>query len=301
MSKVTHPKIGFVGLGQMGNGMACNLANAGHSLYVHDQSATAIARFDNTKAICCQNLSEIAQSCSLVFLCLPSAKEVDEVLFGPKGLVDNVKAEISIIDTSTLERSEALQFHGQLAHKAILYADCPVSGLPARARDGKLTLMFGGSQALFEQVSPLLELLGKNIVYCGEVGSGQLMKAVNNIIYNINIVALCEILPLAVTGGISVDALEQAVTSASSRSFAGDHFIPRMLAREFEGDFPLAGAYKDILNMQKVATEKQALTPLMNAMISSYQNALADGLGDEPKSAIIKIYEKVLGVEFKRE
>ncbi len=285
----------------MGSGMASNLTNAGHQLYVHDQSASAMARFADTNAICCQSLSEIAQNCSLVFLCLPSAKEVDKVLFGPKGLVDNVKAQISIIDTSTLERSEALQFHGQLTHKAIQYADCPVSGLPARAREGKLTLMFGGSQNLFEQVSPLLELLGKNIVYCGEVGSGQLMKAVNNIIYNINIVALCEILPLGVAAGISIDALEQVVNSASSRSFAGDHFIPRMLAREFEGDFPLAGAYKDILNMQKVATEKQALTPLMNAMISSYQNALADGLGDEPKSAIIKIYEKVLGVAFKRE
>ena len=285
----------------MSSGMAANLTTAGHNLYVHDQSASAMVRFAETKAICCQSLSGIAQTCPLIFLCLPSAKEVDDVLFGPNGLVANTDSEISIIDTSTLERSEALQFNDQLAHKGIHYADCPVSGLPARAREGNLTLMFGGSQTLFEQVSPLLELLGKNIVYCGEVGSGQLMKAVNNIIYNINIVALCEILPLGVAAGISIDALEQVVNSASSRSFAGDHFIPRMLAREFEGDFPLAGAYKDILNMQKVATEKQALTPLMNAMISSYQNALADGLGDEPKSAIIKIYEKVLGIEFKRE
>ena len=285
----------------MGRGMAANLTTAGHNLYVYDKSASAMARFTDTNAICCQSLSEIAQTCYLIFLCLPSAKEVDDVLFGPNGLVENANAEISIIDTSTLERSEALQFHDQLANKGIQYADCPVSGLPARAREGRLTMMFGGLQILFEQVSPLLELLGKNIVYCGEVGSGQLMKAVNNIIYNINIVALCEILPLGVAAGISIDALEQVVTSASSRSFAGDHFIPRMLAREFEGDFPLAGAYKDILNMQKIATEKQALTPLMNAMISSYQNALADGLGDEPKSAIIKIYEKVLGVEFKRD
>ena len=284
----------------MGSGMAANLTTAGHNLYVHDQSVSAMARFADTNAVCCQSLSEITQTCSLIFLCLPSAKEVDDVLFGPNGLVENANAEISIIDTSTLERSEALQFHDQLANKGIQYADCPVSGLPARAREGRLTLMFGGSQMLFEQVSPILELLGKNIVYCGEVGSGQLMKAVNNIIYNINIVALCEILPLGVAAGISIDALEQVVTSASSRSFAGDHFIPRIMAREFEGDFPLAGAYKDILNMQKVATEKQALTPLMNAMISSYQNALADGLGDEPKSAIIKIYEKVLSVEFKR-
>ena len=298
---MTHPKIGFVGLGQMGGGMASNLTAAGRALYVHDKSSTAKAGFNNTKAICCQNLNEIVPACSLVFLCLPSAKEVGEVLFGPNGLVDKSPTKLSIIDTSTLERSEALQFHDELALKGIQYADCPVSGLPARAREGKLTLMFGGSQTLFEQVSPLLALLGNNIVYCGEVGSGQLMKAVNNIIYNINIVALCEILPLAVAGGISADALEQVVTSASSRSFAGDHFIPRMLARKFDGDFPLAGAYKDILNMQKVATEKQALTPLMNAMICSYQNTIADGLGDEAKSAIIKIYEKVLSVEFKRE
>ena len=166
--------------------------------------------FANTKANCCQHLSEIAQTCSLIFLCLPSAKEVDDVLFGPNGLVENANAEISIIDTSTLERSEALQFHDQLAHKGIHYADCPVSGLPARAREGKLTLMFGGSKTLFGQVSPLLELLGKNIVYCGEVGSGQLMKAVNNIIYNINIVTLCEILPLGVAAGISIDALNRS-------------------------------------------------------------------------------------------
>ena len=218
----------------MGSGMAANLTTAGHNLYVHDQSVSAMARFADTNAVCCQSLSEITQTCSLIFLCLPSAKEVDDVLFGPNGLVENANAEISIIDTSTLERSEALQFHDQLAHKGIHYADCPVSGLPARARGGKLTLMFGGSQILFEQVSPLLELLGKNIVYCGEVGSGQLMKAVNNIIYNINIVALCEILPLGVAAGISIDALEQVVTSASSRSFAGDHFIPRIMAREFE-------------------------------------------------------------------
>ena len=188
---MTHPKIGFVGLGQMGSGMAANLTTAGHNLCVHDQSVSAMARFADTNAVCCQSLSEITQTCSLIFLCLPSAKEVDDVLFGPNGLVENANAEISIIDTSTLERSEALQFHDQLAHKGIQYADCPVSGLPARAREGKLTLMFGGSQILFEQVSPLLELLGKNLVYCGEVGSGQLMKAVNNIIYNINFCCTC--------------------------------------------------------------------------------------------------------------
>ncbi len=119
--------------------------------------------------------------------------------------------------------------------------------------------------------------MGAFIVHCGDVGSGQLMKAVNNIIYDINIVALCEILPLAVSGGLSVDALHQVVTTASARSFAGDHFVPRMLDRHFTDDFAMKNAYKDILNVQKLAVEKKAMTPLMNAMTSSYQNAIAQG------------------------
>jgi 3-hydroxyisobutyrate dehydrogenase-like beta-hydroxyacid dehydrogenase len=140
--------------------------------------------------------------------------------------------------------------------------------------------------------------MGEFIVYCGESGAGQMMKAVNNIIYDINIVALCEVLPLAVAGGLSTEALTQVVTTASARSFAGDHFVPRMLARQFDDDFPMEDAYKDILNVQRIAIEKRAMTPLVNAMTSSYQNAIAAGYGREPKSAIIKIYEKALGTEF---
>ena len=139
--------------------------------------------------------------------------------------------------------------------------------------------------------------MGEFIVYCGESGAGQMMKAVNNIIYNINIVALCEVLP-AVAGGLSTDALTKVVTTASSRSFAADHFIPRMLQRQFNNDFAMENAYKDILNIQRIAIETRALTPLVNAMTSSYQTAISAGLGSEPKSAIIKIYEQVLGTEF---
>ena len=83
----------------MGSGMAANLTTAGHNLYVHDQSASAMVRFAETKAICCQSLSGIAQTCPLIFLCLPSAKEVDDVLFGPYGLVSNTDSECSIIAT----------------------------------------------------------------------------------------------------------------------------------------------------------------------------------------------------------
>ncbi len=298
---MSNSGIGFIGLGQMGRGMARNLGRNSRPFYVFDQSADAMAELGESGAVLSESLEAISEDCHLLFLCLPSDKEVNDVLFCSGGIVESAQPGMTIIDTSTIDRNEAVRIHDVLAAQNVTYADCPISGLPFRANDGTLTLMFGGDRVLFERVLPQLEQMGEFIVHCGEIGSGQLMKAVNNIIYDINIVALCEILPLAVAGGLSVDALHQVVTTASSRSFAGDHFVPRMLDRQFDGDFPMKDAYKDILNVQKLAVETKAMTPLMNAMTSSYQNAIASGYGSEPKSAIIKLYEQVLSTKFSRD
>ena len=290
--------IGFIGLGQMGLGMANNLARLDNQLYAYDRAVEIINKVEGENTIIAKSVANIVKHCDLIFLCLPSAKEVKEVIFSSGGIADSAPSNLSIIDTSTIDRTEAIAIHDQLANRGIAYADCPISGLPFRAKEGTLTIMFGGSRKLFEGTRRELEIMGEFIVYCGESGSGQLMKAVNNIIYDINIVALCEVLPLAVAGGLSTDALTKVISTASSRSFAGEHFLPKMLARQFDNDFAMEDAYKDILNIQRVAVEKQAMTPLVSAMTSSYQIAIAEGLGREPKSAIIKVYEKVLGHRF---
>ena len=298
---MSNSGVGFIGLGQMGLGMANNLGRLAKPFYAYDLSSEASDRLENDNIIVTNTIADMAENCHLIFLCLPSAKEVNDVIFGENGVADSALPNLSIIDTSTIERTEAIAIHKKLAEQGIAYADCPISGLPFRALDGTLTMMFGGSQTLFDQTKPELESMGDFIIYCGESGTGQMMKAVNNIIYDINIVALCEVLPLAVAGGLSSDALTKVVSTASSRSFAGDHFLPKMLARQFDNDFAMEDAYKDILNVQKVAAEQHAMIPLVNAMISSYQNAIAAGLGREPKSAIIKVYEKVLGKKFSAE
>ena len=295
---MSNSGIGFIGLGQMGLGMANNLGRVASPFYAYDALSDATNRLSGDDIIIASSVSSMAENCHLIFLCLPSAKEVKEVIFGTGGIADSALPNLSIIDTSTIDRTEAISIHNQLANQGITYADCPISGLPFRAADGTLTLMFGGSRELFDATKRELDAMGEFIVYCGESGTGQMMKAVNNIIYNINIVALCEVLPLAVAGGLATDALTKVVTTASSRSFAADHFIPRMLERQFNDDFAMESAYKDILNIQRIAVENKALTPLVNAMTSSYQTAISAGLGSEPKSAIIKIYEQVLGTEF---
>ena len=148
---------------------------------------------------------------------------------------------------------------------------------------------------MFDEARPYLDIMGQFVVHCGDVGMGQLMKAVNNIIYDVNIAAICEVMPLAVKAGLAPDTLAEVLTTASARSFASEYFVPRILEGRFEGDFSMRAAYKDIVNVQEVAARLEASLPVVNAMVSTYQAAMDMGFGDEPKSAMVKVYEDRLG------
>ena len=290
---------GFIGLGRMGAGMALNLLNKVPHLRVFDPVPEALARLTLAGATASPSPAAMAEECDLIFLCVPFAPEVRDVLFGERGIA-SAEREMVVIDTSTLDRDDALAIAGEAAERGITYWDCPVSGMPFRAENGTLTTMFGGTPEAFGTYQPLLVAFGEDTIHAGPLGSGQAMKSINNIIYNVNIAALAEVLPMAVKAGLDVDALAHLVTSASSRSFASEYFVPRMLDRAFDKDFTLSAAYKDIVNVQRMGIETRASLPVVNAMISSYQAAIAAGYGDQPKSAMLKIYEDALGVEFTR-
>ncbi len=169
--------------------------------------------------------------------------------------------------------------------------------MPFRAENGTLTMMFGGSTDMFATMRSYLDVMGQCIVHCGEVGMGQLMKAFNNIIYNVNIAVICEVMPLAVKAGLEPGKLAEVLTTASSRSFASEYFVPRILARQFDGDFSMQAAYKDIVNIQQVAARFQASMPIVDAMVSTYRAAMEMGFSEQPKSAMVEVYEKDLDQE----
>ncbi len=291
--------VGFIGLGRMGGGMAANLLKSIGTLYVHDPLPAAAEPLVAAGATACASPAELAAKCDLVLLCLPFSPEVRTVVFGENGVASAGRKGQTIVDTTTLDRTDALAFAEEAAAQGIAYWDCPISGMPFRAHDGTLTVMFGGTKDAFDDAKPYLESFGTDIIHCGPLGTGQAMKSLNNVIYNVNIVALCEILPLAVSVGLDPDEVARVVTSASSRSFASEYFVPRMMDRKFDSDFAMQDAYKDIVNMQKMAVEKKAMLPVVNAMVASYQAAISAGYGAEPKSSILKIYEQALGVEFR--
>jgi 3-hydroxyisobutyrate dehydrogenase-like beta-hydroxyacid dehydrogenase len=292
-------KVGFIGLGRMGRGMAANLVAAGVDLVVHDQLAPARDALRERGAAVAADAAAVAEACELVFLCLPFAPEVREALFGPRGVRDGARPGLTVVDTTTLDHRDAQRIAEEASSERIAYVDCPISGMPFRAENGTLTMMFGGDEALFSSVRPLLEHMGEFIVHCGPVGSGQAMKALNNIVYDVNIAAFCEVLPLAVKFGLDVDTVARVLTSGTSRSFASEYFVPRILERGFDTDFSMGAAYKDIVNVQEIAGRLHASTPVINAMVATYQTAMAMGYAEEPKSAMSKVYERVLGIEVK--
>ena len=291
--------VGFIGLGRMGVGMARNLSKSGVPLWVHDVNPTAAEALGETNISAVTPPTELAERAQLVFVCVPSETESDSVLFGEHGITTNIDG-LTIVDLTTMNRGAAITLSQRAQDAGCTYFDCPISGKPFRADAGTLTIMFGGTDEGFAYAKPYLDVMGECVVHCGEVGSGQLMKALNNIVYDVNIAAICEIMPLAVKAGLEPTTLARVLTTASGRSFASEYFAQRILDREFEGDFTLRGAYKDIVNFKAVAAQLGASLPVVNAMIATYEATINEGYGDQPKSAMIKRYEAQLKQEVRR-
>ncbi len=297
---MSENSVGFLGLGRMGFGMASNLAKAGVSLAIFDVRPEVMEKIAALGASPAAGPGDLASGVDYLFLCLPSETEVEDVLFGQSGVSSRARDGLVVVDTTTMNHRAALELAERSESVGISYSDCPISGMPFRAANGTLTMMFGGSAERFDEVRAYLDIMGEFIVHCGDIGTGQLMKAVNNIIYNINIVAFCEVMPLAVKAGLTTDKLEKVLTTASARSFASEYFIPRILDGSFEGDFPMQAAYKDIVNIKELAARLHASTPVVDAMVSTYRTAMDMGFGAEPKSAMIKVYEDRVGQEVRR-
>lgn len=292
--------IGFIGLGRMGYGMARNLLQADVPLHIHDarrEPMDALAEYGATLAA---DPAELAGRAELLFVCVPSETESEAVLFGERGVTQRSTTGHVVVDTTTMNLGAALQLAARAERAGLRYYDCPISGLPVRADNGTLTMMFGGAPTTFADVKPYLDIMGEFVVHCGAVGTGQLMKAVNNVIYDVNIAAVCEVLPLAVKAGLDPETVATVVTTASARSFASEYFVPRILEGRFDGDFSLQGAYKDIVNIEEVAARFDASLPVVNAMMATYRAALDMGLGEQPKSAMIKVYEHRLDQKVRR-
>jgi len=293
-------KVGFVGLGQMGKGMALNVLKAGFDLTVFDIREEAMNGLASQGAKRARSPANLAHQVDWIILSLPDANVVEQVVFGEDGLVQDHEGELILVDCGTTDYQETLRFSRSLQKYGIRFIDAPVTGMDARARDGTLTIMCGGKEEDVHQIRPLLEAVGNRIVYMGSVGSGQLTKLVNQLLYNANVATLAEVLPMAVKLGLDPEKIAEVINTGSGRSLASEFFLPGILENRFNRAYSLKNAYKDMISAAAISAENQIPLPMVHAATTTYQMALALGLGDEDKGAMIKVFERVLNVLFRR-
>jgi 3-hydroxyisobutyrate dehydrogenase-like beta-hydroxyacid dehydrogenase len=293
-------RIGFIGLGQMGKWMAHNILGKGFDLTVSDIDAAAVTALTGGGAKSAATPAEVAERTDWIFLSLPNAEVVRQVVFGESGLLTRARAGQVVIDLGTTTYMATLEMGAKLKQQGIHFADAPVSGMEARARDGTLTIMYGGDESLFQQILPVFDVVGNLVLYMGQLGCGQLTKLINQLLFNISAAAIAEILPMAAKLGLDPEKVVSVVTSGTGRSFAAEFFGPRILENKFSEGYALKNAYKDMVSAAEICAQTKIPLPMVHAATTTYQIALAEGYGDEDKGAMIKVFERLLGVEFRK-
>lgn len=292
-------RIAVMGLGQMGWPIARNLARKGtgaETIVAIDADPARVASLSEPGITVTTDRDAVAGADVLV-LCLPDGDVVEAVLFGPDGLVPRLAPGATVIDLSTIAHDQAVRLGEALEAQGFSVLDAPVSGAPAGAEAGTLTVMCGGTPETFAAMSPLLDRIGTQVLHMGPLGSGQLTKTINNAIYDINIAALAEVLPMAVAMGLDPERLASVVTTGTSRSYASQYFVPRILRGEFDEGYPLAKAYKDLVSAAAVSVGRGFPLPVTAAATATYQMALLAGHGARDKGAMVLPFEAMLGVK----
>jgi 3-hydroxyisobutyrate dehydrogenase-like beta-hydroxyacid dehydrogenase len=294
------PNIGFVGLGTMGKWMALNLIKAGFPLNFFARKKDVIEQMKSQGGRPSPTLREMAKGSDWVFFCVSDTAAVEEVLFGKDGIAEVLKPGQIVIDCGTIHPLSTRKFAETLKMKGIPFLDAPISGMEARAKAGTLTIMAGGEKEVFEKVRPALEVMGNKIIYAGQSGNGQLMKMINQVMFDIHCAAIAELLPLAVKMGLDAEQTFEVVKTGTGQCFAVENFGPLILDRNFGPGYPLEEAYKDMVHVAEISSAHRVPLPVTAGCLLTYQMALDQGLGRENKGAMIKVWEKALGVEVRK-
>jgi 3-hydroxyisobutyrate dehydrogenase-like beta-hydroxyacid dehydrogenase len=291
-------RIASIGLGQMGKPIAINLAKGDQSVIAIDRTDRAFAELA-AKGIETSTDFHRTVDADVIFLCLPNVQVVTEILFGARGLAASLRPGQTVVDLSTCDYTQTLAIADKMAAAGLAFLDAPISGMEARAIDGTLTVMCGGERTAFDRVKPLLDLIGKTILYMGAAGSGQLTKLINQLLFDINAAALAEILPVAAKLGLDPARIGEVVNNGTGRSYASEFFIPRMLRGHFGDGYPMQAAYKDLVSGAALSAELGIPLPVLAAATATYQTALLKGHGSKDKGAMVLVFEELLGVAFR--
>lgn len=290
-------RIGFIGLGIMGRGMAANLLKAGFELTVWNRTATRMQDLVAQGAHAGADPADVAARSDIIITCVSDTPDVKTVILDEQGVIHGARPGALVIDCSTISPQATREIADALRAKGVFMLDAPVSGGSEGAAKGTLSIMVGGAGDQFERALPVFQAMGKTITHVGGHGAGQTVKLVNQVLVVGNCIAMCEALLFAQAGGVDLQKTYDAISQGAAGSWMFTNRAPQIIQRDWRPGFTIDLQQKDLRLVLEAADELGAPVPVTSLIFQFYRTLQAQGLGSEGNHALVKALENLAGFE----
>lgn len=290
-------RVGFVGLGTMGGAMAANVARAGFEVHAWNRTAGRAAELGELGVRLEASPSAVAAASDIVVTIVSDTPDVEACLFGPDGVAEGAAAGTLVVDMSTISPSATRDFAARLGERGVGMLDAPVSGGSEGAKKGTLTIFVGGEAADLERARPVLEAMGTTITLLGPIGSGQAVKAVNQVILAGTYLGVAEGIVLAIKAGLDVEQVVGALSGGAAQSWVLANRSGRMLVNDYPLGFKVGLHRKDLRIALDLAQETGASLPITALCEQIEDGLIGKGHADDDMSAVARAIRELSGLE----
>ena len=290
-------RVGFVGLGTMGGAMAANVARAGFAVTAWNRTPGRASELGELGVALVESPSAVASASDVIVTIVSDTPDVEAVLFGPDGVAAGAARDALVVDMSTISPSATRDFAARLAEQGVAMLDAPVSGGSEGAKNGTLTIFVGGEAADLERARPALEAMGTTITLVGPVGSGQAVKAVNQVILAGTYLGVAEGIVLAIKAGLDVEQVVGALSGGAAQSWVLANRSGRMLENDYPLGFKVALHRKDLGIALQLARETGAALPISALCEQIEAGLIGKGHADDDMSAVARAIRELSGLE----
>ena len=287
-------RVGLIGLGAMGSGMAGSLRRANLDLYVYDVRSEVAQKFVQNGGTACSSLKELGSLCDVLVSVVVNAAQTEEVLFGSSatpGVMETLKPGSVFVMCSTVDPNISITFESRLAEKGVLYVDAPISGGAARAASGEMTMMTSARPEAYEKVNDILNAMSATVYRLGDrAGIGSKVKVINQLLAGVHIAAAAEAMALGLREGVDPNALYEVITHSAGNSWMFENRMAHVLSGDYQ---PLSAVdifVKDLGIVLDMARASKFPLPLSSTAHQMFMQASTAGFAKEDDSAVIKIF-----------
>ncbi|XKE89270.1 NAD(P)-dependent oxidoreductase [Thalassospira australica] len=293
MTALAGENIAFIGLGLMGRPMALNLEKAGAILTVNTRNPETLNAFEDLGVATAPTPADAAAEADIVIICVANTEALENVLLGEDGVIDGMEEDTIVVDMGTTAIDATRRFADAVEEAGGHWIDAPVSGGTHGAENGTLTIMVGAEEEDFQRVQRVFAVLGSRVTHVGEIGSGQIAKAANQMIVGITIGAIAEAFSMADEAGVDLGKLRSALTGGFADSAILQKHGERMIERNFEPGGKVVTQRKDLYQALEFSEGELGLElPFSRLALELYEELIEMGGGELDHSALIKIYEE---------